>query len=421
MNEKKEEKPPQGKGSFDQIDERMVVISFRAWIGLAGLGLIFAAVLFWAFLGSITLNVEGRGISLTLGGVLNIPSFLNGQIVDIYVAKGDSVKKGTPIAKIYNYKLDIALKTAIEKKNALKKDMLSAKRIAHQEDLVRKKGIRKNISALEYSITQRESQLPFLKKDLEEKTKLLKEGLVSASQREQAVINLMQENIKIEDLRAKIASLQAELAKKYKSNELKNYERLYRDAAEEVQRLKVQNVYQQITSPFAGKVLEVQVKNGEQVKEGQAIVWLEKKNVNKENLRFFCYLPAQEGNKVKVGMQTTLQLFNIDPQKYGYLLGNITNVSLYPVTDLYIYSLVQSKDLVEFLTNKQAALIEVVVNPISSSTSYSGFRWTSGKGPDIKIHSGLLCFVKIAIEKRKPISYVFPQWWLPNQSEKQEK
>ncbi len=418
MAEKKEEEPiPEIQTPFDEVDERMVVISFRAWIGLGALAIIFVAVLIWAFFGSITLNVEGRGISLTLGGVLNIPSLLNGQITEIYVEKGQTVKKGTPLVKIYDYKLEIELKTATEKMNSLKKDLISARKIAQAEDKVRKEGIRQNIEALKYAINKRQDQLPFLKKDLEAKQKLYKEGLVSASQKEQAVRNLMEENIRIEDLEAKIASLNADLEKSYKSDELKSYERLYRDSADDVQRLKAKNVYQDITSPFNGRILELQTKSGEEVKEGQPIVWLEKENTKAKNLRFFCFVPAEMGNRVKKGMTATLQLFNVDPQKQGYLMGTVDEISLYPVTALYIYSMVQSKDLVEFLTNKQPALIEVVVSPIPDPESYSGFRWTSGKGPQIKVHSGLLSFVKIAVEKRKPISYVFPEWWLPKQTE----
>lgn len=420
MDQKKEEKKepiPLTSGSFDNIDERMVVISSRVWLGLGALGLIVLAVLFWAFFGSITLSVEGRGISLTLGGVLNVPSKLNGRITDIYVKKGQIVKKDAPIARIYDYELKVNLSTSIERMNSLKKDLVEARKTAFIENEYRKEGIRKNIDAVKFSIKKREEQLPFLKKDLKAKNKLYKEGLVSASQREQAERNLMEENIRIEDLNAKISSLQAELEKSYKTDELKNYERLYLNAANDVKRLKAKDVHQVIKSPFNGQILEIQVVNGQEVKEDQSIAWLEKPGIKPKDLHFFCYVPANQGDKVKKGMSTTLQLFNVDPQKEGYLMGTVSDVSQYPVTMQHVFSIVQSKDLVEFLMQKQSALIEVLVDPILDPSSPSGYRWTSGKGPDMKIHPGLLCFVKIAIEKRKPISYVFPQWWLPEGKE----
>jgi HlyD family secretion protein len=414
MEEEDEEKPaPLIRDDFEEVDERMVVISFRAWIGLAALGIIFVAVLIWAFFGSITLTVEGRGISLTTGGVLNVVTKNKGRVVETNVKKGERIEKGTLIATIYDYELQVNLSTAIDRMNSLRQDLLAARRIAEKEDDHRKEGIRQNIEALEFSIEKRKEQIPFLEQDLEAKKRLYDEGLVSASQREQAVRSLMEEKIRLEETQAKIASLKADLKKVYKSDELKNYERLYRDAANEVKRLEARNVFQQIISPFEGMVIELQARTGEIVQEGQSIVWLEKPREEAEDLQFVSFVPADRGHRVEEGMPVTMQLFNVEPQKHGYLMGTVAEVSQYPVTAQYIFSIVQSKELVEFLSDNQAALIEVNVSPIPDPDTYSGFRWTSARGPDIEIHSGLLSFVKIAVEKRKPISYVFPEWWLP--------
>lgn len=123
-----ENKNEQLKRAFDEVDERMVIISCKSWIAILALGFICLSLLIWAFFGTITTTAYGNGISLSVGGVLNIPSKLKGRVSKIHVKKGDHIFEGTPIANIYDYELEIGLKTAIEQRDSLKKDLAGFRR-----------------------------------------------------------------------------------------------------------------------------------------------------------------------------------------------------------------------------------------------------------------------------------------------------
>ena len=72
----------------------------------------------------------------------------------------------------------------------------------------------------------------------------------------------------------------------------------------------------------------------------------------------------------------------------------------------------ENPSLIEYLMQRQPAVLEVIIEPELDSHTYSGYRWTSGKGPSIKLTSGTLCVFKGVVEEVKPIFYLFPFWWV---------
>ncbi|MEM1283241.1 MAG: hypothetical protein AAGG81_06775, partial [Chlamydiota bacterium] len=153
-----------------------------------------------------------------------------------------------------------------------------------------------------------------------------------------------------------------------------------------------------------------------EIKEGQSIVLMEKTLTEEKDYVFYCYTSSSDGSKVKVGSDAYLELTLVDPQKFGYLKGVVTSVSQYPVSDSRIFSVVHSEELLAFLKAENNAVIELVVNPVRDPDTPSGFSWTSGKGPNIEIQTGLLASVRVTVDKRRPISYIFPEWWFSIQS-----
>jgi HlyD family secretion protein len=53
-------------------------------------------------------------------------------------------------------------------------------------------------------------------------------------------------------------------------------------------------------------------------------------------------------------------------------------------------------------------LFEVHVEFEKDKESYSGFKWTSAKGPDIAIKEGTSCLGQITIKQENPIAIVVP-------------
>ncbi|NCF99991.1 MAG: hypothetical protein GWP39_10835 [Planctomycetia bacterium] len=53
-------------------------------------------------------------------------------------------------------------------------------------------------------------------------------------------------------------------------------------------------------------------------------------------------------------------------------------------------------------------MIEVRSRLASSPNTTSGYEWSSGKGPNISITSGMTVTVDATIEHRKPITFLLP-------------
>lgn len=267
---------------FDKFEERMVVVSYRSWSVIAILSLLIAAFVAWIFLGSISIEVSGRGLLMSTSGIFDLQSHVQGRVEKILVEPNQKVEKGTAIATL------------------------------------------------------------------------------SGMQRE--------------------------------------------DKANQVE----------VASPVEGGIVEVQVQAGEEVKEGETLVLIEQSMKAEDRYLFYSYMPATEGNKVKKGMQAQLELAFVDPQKVGYLMGKVVQVSDFPVTESHLYSVVHNRNFVEYLTGKNPAVIEVIVEPEKELSTASGYRWSSAKGPAVHLRSGLVGSVRITVERRRPISYLFPEWlWLP--------
>ena len=67
----------------------------------------------------------------------------------------------------------------------------------------------------------------------------------------------------------------------------------------------------------------------------------------------------------------------------------------------------QNENLVRDLS-KGGTPILVMANLFPDPKTPSGFKWSSGLGPPIKIQSGTLCSADVVIDTRRPIDLVLP-------------
>lgn len=53
-------------------------------------------------------------------------------------------------------------------------------------------------------------------------------------------------------------------------------------------------------------------------------------------------------------------------------------------------------------------LFEVYVDFEKDPASYSGYKWTSAKGPDLFLKEGTSCLGKITVKREPPVALVVP-------------
>ena len=97
----------------------------------------------------------------------------------------------------------------------------------------------------------------------------------------------------------------------------------------------------------------------------------------------------------------------VQPQEYGFMKGKITYVSDFPITKKGMMMTVKNDQLVQGLLSR-GAMFEVHVEFEKDEQAFSGFKWTSAKGPQIAINEGTSCIGKITIKSEPPATMVVP-------------
>jgi hypothetical protein len=86
--------------SPEQLDMLMQVTTVKSWLALGGFALLLTMSVAWGFVGRIPIELSGPVILLNTGGVKNLELTAEGRIAELYIAPGDIVTQGDPVAKV---------------------------------------------------------------------------------------------------------------------------------------------------------------------------------------------------------------------------------------------------------------------------------------------------------------------------------
>jgi biotin carboxyl carrier protein len=155
-----------------------------------------------------------------------------------------------------------------------------------------------------------------------------------------------------------------------------------------------------------GRVVQVRVAAGDVVAAGTPIVTIERTGKVK-SLEAVLYVDSQRGKMVTPGMDV-----EISPDVMGAdstVLAKVTAVDSFPSTREGLIHALHNEQLVDaFLQETGGIPIAVRAELQTSQNSPSGYKWSSGNGPNLKLTSGTLCTGAVTIATQRPISLVFP-------------
>ena len=266
-------------------------------------------------------------------------------------------------------------------------------------------------SSIDLQIQSENKKLVFLRNQLKTEKNLLGLGLITNSQ----VVNTQQQidesKNSIERLKSQMVQTSSQklnigfdLQKKININKQRIAENKRR-----LNNLKERyDIQTNIRSSYSGEVLEVLTDAGIIVGQGSPLFKLKNKNKNtRDKLRGVLYIPSQDGKKIKEGMEALVVPSTVQPQEYGFMKGKITYVSDFPITKKGMMMTVKNDQLVQGLLSR-GAMFEVHVEFEKDEQAFSGFKWTSAKGPQIAINEGTSCIGKITIKSEPPATMVVP-------------
>lgn len=452
----------------EQLDTMLQVLPRRNWLPLLVLGLGFLGFGFWCVFGQIPVNLNANGIMVFPGRIVPLQSHSQGQLLQLDVEVGDEVIKGQLLGEVYQPELveqlavEQQLLEELETKIAIieplrkftlatEKQFIEAKRNWYQKQIESSTSLAnarhaesdRYLAGQSQQLTVVQADLEilgqFLSKKLTDFEGLTQEKIFAAYDQElidtrQELLNnkvaiselqLKQQEVEfqrlkfltehqvrldaVEELQRKLEELAVQLARLDQAEltaETKNRLELT-EAKGRVQRL-TRNLNHQsiITSPRSGKILELTVAAGQMLTPGLRIGVIESSG-DADGLIAVAYFPVKDGKKIHSGMKIRITPTTIKRERFGSILGDITSVSSVPRSTDSIAAIVGNRELAMSL-GTGGSMIEVRSRLRTDDEAHSGYQWSSGKGPDIAITSGMTVTVDATIENRQPITFLLP-------------
>lgn len=394
----------------ERLDELIKVTNPRSWMLLLGFALIIGTAIFWSLEGTIKTRVSGQGMLLG-SGVFDVVPISTGQITQLHIKTGDTIKEGDVVAEISKPELQQQITEAqadLAELQVQYKQLSSfgSRDIELQSDLIEQQ---KATIDLEIIAAQKEQQ--FLQKQVETQQQLVEEGLSTPIELEKTKQELTAAKNEIERLK----SSQKRLSTRENTLEFGNEQQLtlaqqrISDQKRLIERLEEQYENQtKVLSTYSGKVLEVLVDMGDVINPGVPMLRLDILEEEKEDKKIRCvlYLNSQDGKKVQKDMEVLIAPATVKPAEYGYMKGKVTFISEYPSTPQAMQQVLKNEQLVKILT-AGGAPFKVEVELEKDASTESGFAWTS-KGPPIEVNAGTPCMARITTLQQKPIALLIP-------------
>jgi HlyD family secretion protein len=279
---------------------------------------------------------------------------------------------------------------------------------------LREQSAKLRIEALARAKSNAENQI----KELHEQTKLVAEqitvdqqllskGLITREHTLATQQKLSALNGQIEGLQAQIKQFDAEMFAA-KSDPIESDAQAKNDIAEKQRTLtaleKELEMISNVVSPFAGQVVELKAVEGTLVEPGSPILSIQPEATQ---LEVIMYLPSEKAKAVVAGMEAQVSPSIVKREEYGFIRSKVTYVADFPATPAAMMRNFENQTLVQSLLGT-GPVTELHLALASDSNSYSGFRWSSGKGPPIRLSSGTICTALVVTREQKPVSLLFP-------------
>lgn len=452
--------------SPEELDQIMQVVSPKKWLPLVAVGSLVATGLTWSFLGRIPITVTGTGIIVYPSTVNSFQSPIAGRLRTINVRVGQYVSRGDVLATLDQSEQMKQLQLVRSKLEQLQAEDRAAGLVQLQRQNADKNAIQEQRQSLEQNIQAIQKLTPILKekgldsiqrdranqiqslqalRDLlptfkqrwDKRQELLQEGAISGDtvlQSQQDYLNAVRQINEAESQLKQLDVKEADAQRQYLENlnsiqdlqaQLKQLESKEATAAQqdlevltnrkkeiqEVQRNIVQLGLQLsnnrfIKSSFSGRILEISATPGQVVLQGTPIGTLaaQQRAAQPVSVAFF---PVGDGKQIQPGMKLQVTPSTVQRERFGGIIGAVTEVSAFPVTKEGALSVVGNSALVEALMSQGPQML--ITGRLQPDTStFSEYKWSSSQGPQTKVTSGTTTSVQVTVEERAPITFVLP-------------
>jgi len=396
--------------SPEQLDRMIRVTSPRGWMSLTALWAAVGAVIAWAFLGRVPTTEVGKGILIATGGLQQVVAPSSGRLKSIAVSAGDEVKEGQVIAEIDKKDLEDQLgqlrrqhAELLDRKTSLDDADETLKRLDQSLDDVKTEQLDLNIKSTQDKIVRRTSY----RASVED---LVKQGMMTGLDVDKVTeeIETLRSTLDASKLQKNEIVAKGKAADAQRRRDQLNRQFEVNKAARDVELLQSRiDSESKIVSRAAGRVSEVRVAANTAVQDGEIIVQLQSAKRSQGDLTAVLYVAAGPGKSIKKDFEVKVLPSTVKREEHGSMLGTVERVASGPTSRSRMAARLGDTNLVDQFVREVGLPLEIEVT-LTPDTTTSGYKWTSGQGPPVRISEGTLCTAWVTIKRQRPIALVIP-------------
>lgn len=390
----------------EQLDHVVGVTRPFDWMAAATLALGLAVLLAWSVLGRIPTRVSGDGILLSSGGrLVDAVSAVSGKLASLDVGIGDGVRRDQVIARVVQTETEQRLQQARDVLREREREHVELTGAISREIDAKLANYAAQEAGLANVIAAAERRTAYLTDEVAKLEPAAASGTVTRRYLEDRRVELNNARERITDAKGDILKLNAQrldlqsqrdrdrLQSEFKINDAK---RTVEQLAADLER------GSRIVSPADGRVVEIT--SGAVLAMGTPVVEIE---IAGQLLEATVYMPPDRGKNIRPGMEVRVEPTSVKREEYGSIVGNVVTVSDFPVTPQGMLADLHNDALVKRFSQDGAPYAAKVTLERDPST-VSGYRWTSGKGPPLRLSSGTLTRAEVTTREQPPIDLVIP-------------
>ncbi|MCP5197262.1 MAG: NHLP bacteriocin system secretion protein [Gammaproteobacteria bacterium] len=394
----------------EQLDQALRVVRSQHLLGFGTVAAVLVAGLVWSLVATAPIIVSGPGVLLSPAGVATVTVRDTGHVDRLFVKPGDRIKPGQLVALIRQPERLDALQAAEAEVEEARETLQ-----VMQEGFADQRRLQADLTA--HMQTTAEERIKGLELQLKTLEKLHQSQARLYDQDPVRTIKLLEIETRIVEVEDSLTSTRNRLSRLALEQEQQNASQRQQLAQKRVQ---VQNLARrtenvrrgyerdrQVLAATGGTLAEIDVDLNDPVTSGQPIARLLIGDATETGLTAITYLPATEGKKVQTGMTARVSPSTVKFELDGYLQGNVVRVAELPASREGLMHRLKNTVLVEEIL-RAGAPIEVEIRLQRNPSTPSGYAWTSGDGPNVRIESGTLARSEVVVDRTRIISLVFP-------------
>ncbi|HXP78086.1 MAG TPA: NHLP bacteriocin system secretion protein [Stellaceae bacterium] len=394
--------------SPEHLDQLVRITRPSDWIATTVICLGLAALVTWGFIGSIPTRISGEGILISEGGrVVDAVSAVGGRLASIDVAVGDRVVKDQVIAHLAQTDTDRRYHDAVEVLQEREREDAQLASTIESELAAKAANYGAQVAALNQVVDAAQQRSAYLATDVGDLEKIMAKGFVTRRELEDRRNELSIARQKIADARAELVRLSAQkldtesqaqrdrLASQFRVNDARREMELLAGSIDRDSRL---------ISATDGRVIEVKVSPGAVLAVGTPVIEIESEA---STLQAVIYIPGDRGKSVQVGMQVQVEPATVKREEFGALIGKVLSISDFPVTPQGMAAVLHNESLVSRFSRDGAPYVAMIGLQRDAATA-SGYHWSSGAGPAVRITTGTLARADVTTRVQPPIDLLVP-------------